>query len=209
MMTNEKIKEAKSLFYQKQYKKALDIFVKHDECFYESGLCALLLKDENTAFNFWNKNSNKCPACAFGLCVLECINLKQERIPTFFQTRAQLEIYINLFLENNYIDWAENLIGYCDMFYRSNPESYKFIARALFANGYFDMAIFFANKTLRLFYCDPEAFLILAQCEFLLGNLAQALDTVNRVNSMVSDYFPAKVFKMVILDEMNKKNNKK
>ena len=95
------------------------------------------------------------------------------------------------------------------MFYRSNPESYKFIARALFANGYFDMAIFFANKTLRLFYCDPEAFLILAQCEFLLGNLAQALDTVNRVNSMVSDYFPAKVFRMVILDEMNKKNNKK
>ena len=41
MMINEKVKEAKSLFYEKQYKKALDIYVKYDESFYESDLCAL------------------------------------------------------------------------------------------------------------------------------------------------------------------------
>lgn len=204
-MIKEKIQKAKKYFYQKEYKKAFDIFSNINDCYYESGLCALLLKDEKTALNYWEKNAKKCPGCAFGLCVLGFINLKPSKTPTFFQTRAQLEIFINLFLENELIDWAQNLIGYCDLLYRSNPESYKFIARALFSNGYFDTAIFFAKKTLKLHYFDPEAFLILAQCEFLLGNLGEALDVINKVNSMVSDYFPAKIFKMVIIEEMNKK----
>lgn len=206
-MISEKIKKAKKYFYQREYKKAFDIFSSFKDCYYESGLCALLLKDEKAAFEYWNKNHKKCPGCAFGLRVLEFINLKPSKIPTFFQTRAQLEIFLNLFLENELIDWAQNLIGYCDVLYRSNPESYKFIARALFSNGYFDMAIFFAKKTLKLHYCDPEAFLILGQCEFLLGNLGEALDVINKVDAMVDNYFPAKIFKMVIMEEINKKNN--
>ncbi len=204
---NTEIKKAKHFFYNKQYEKAFEIFSSINECFYEAGLCALMLKNEKTAYNYWAKNKKKCPACNFALSVLNYINLKPAQKPSFFQVRAQLEIFLNLFLENEFIDWAENLIANCDEFYASNPESYKFIARALFSNGYFDLALQFLKKTLRQYYCDPEAMIIYSQCQFLLGNLGEALDYVNRIDNMVDGYFPAKLFRLVITEEIKKKNN--
>ena len=94
----------------------------------------------------------------------------------------------------------------CDTLYQYNPESYKFIARALFANGYFTLSITFCKKSLNLFYSDPEAFLILSQCHFLLGDLGEALDYVNRVNNMVSNYFPAILFEKIVRQEIAKKH---
>ena len=99
------------------------------------------------AKKFWEKNKRNCPACSFGLCMLQLIHLKPNKLPTFFQTRAQLEIYLNLFIQNNLIEWAENIIACADFLFRSNPETYKFIARALYSNGYFDLAIIFCKKS--------------------------------------------------------------
>ncbi len=199
--------KAKEHFYNKEYNEALKLFIKDDNK-YAAGLCSLLLKKEKEAKNFWVQNKKHCPACQFGLIVLDLIKLKMNKQPSFFQTRAQLEIYLNLFLENNLIEWAENLISCCDFLYRSNPESYKFIARTLYSNGYFDLAITFCKKSLRLFYCDPEAFLILSQCYFLKGDLKEALDLINKVLNMVYDYYPAILFKKIIKNQIDKKYEK-
>ena len=115
----------------------------------------------------------------------------------------------NLLLENELIEWAQNLIASSDLLHQSNPESYKFIARALFANGYFELAIVFCKRSLKLFYCDPEAFLILSQCHYLLGDLGEALDCINRVNDIIDDYFPAIIFDKILRDEIKKKNESK
>lgn len=198
---------AKDYFYNKKYEEALKIFCKIED-FYGAGLCSLLLKDEILALNYWKKAN--CPASKWGIAILDLIHLKiPKKRPSFFQTRAQLEIYINLFLENDLIEWAQNIIAMCDYLYQSNPESYKFIARALYSNGYFDLAITFCKKTLKLFYCDPEAFLILSQCYYLIGNLGEALDCINRVNDIVDDYFPAIVFKQIIKEGIRKKQGLK
>ncbi len=193
---------AKQYFYKGEYEKALKIFAKKNK-YYEAGLCSLLLKDEKSAREFWQKKLNHCPACAWGLCILGFINLKSERNATFFQTRAFLEVYLNLFFENNLIEWAQNLVSCCDILYRANPEAYKFIARALYANGYFELAVTFCKKSLRLFYADPEALLILSQCQYLLKNRADALDSVNKVLNMVPNYFPAKIFRNILMEEIN------
>lgn len=199
-------KSAKEYFYEKNYKQALVIFGKENDL-YSAGLCALLLKKQEIAKKYWKKATSS-PASQWGLAVLDLINLKTPRQqPSFFQVRAQLEIYLNLLIENDLIEWAQNLISSHDILYKSNPESYKFIARALFSNGYLDLAITFCKKTLKLFYCDPEAFLILSQCYFLLGDLGEALDCVNRVNDMVEDYYPAILFQKIIKEEIEKKNN--
>ncbi len=199
---------AKQHFYKGEYKEALEIFSKKNK-YYEAGLCSLLLKDEKKAREYWQQNERRCPACAWGLCVLGYINLKAEKIATFFQTRAFLEVYLNLFLENELIEWSQNLVSSCDILYRSNPEAYKFIARALYANGYFELAITFCQKSLRLFYADPEALLILSQCQYLLKNRPEALDSVNRVLNMVPDYYPAKIFRSILMEEIENKNNEK
>lgn len=193
------------LFYKKSYKKALDIFSKQKE-YYPAGMCSLLLGHPLAAERFWKRSKSYCPASNFGLCVLRMIKLQTDRQPSFFQTRAQLEIYINLFIENNLIEWAENLISCADFLYRSNPESYKFIARALYANGYFELAINFCKKSLNIFYSDPEALLIMSQCYYLLKNNGEALDIILRVLDIVPDYFPAIIFEKVIREEIKNKN---
>ena len=202
MIKSEKI--AKEHFYKKEYSEALEIFTKDDNK-YAAGLCSLMLKNKDEAKRLWTINKKNCPASRFGLAVLNFIELKTDILPSFFETRAQLEIYLNLFLENEMLEWAENLISCCDFLYRSNPESYKFIARALYSNGYFDLAITFCKRSLKLFYCDPEAFLILSQCYYLKDNLGEALDYINKVLNMVYDYYPAIVFKKIILDKIKTK----
>lgn len=208
-MTPLQIKQAKEYFYKKEYEKALEIFELEHENYY-AGLCSLLLKDENRAYSFWKKDYKHSKACEWGLIILDLINLKQpKKTPSFFQTRAFLEVYLNLFIENGLIEWAQNFVSCCDCFYKINPESYKFIARALFSNGYFKLAITFCQKSIRIFYSDPEAFLILSQCHFLLGDLGEALDCINRINNMVDGYFPAIIFEKIIKEEIEKKRNKK
>jgi len=194
---------AKDYFYNKDYKTALKLFLK-DENYYGAGLCSLLLCNTKRAKIFWSINRN-CPASKWGLCVLNFIQLKREKIPTFFQTRAQLEVYLNLLIENNLIEWAQNLISCSDILFKANPESYKFIARALYANGYFKLAISFCKKSLKFFYSDPEAFLIMGQCQFLLNDIAEALDSTNRTLAIAPKYYPAKLFRSILIDEIEKK----
>lgn len=198
-------KSAKYYFYNKEYKLALDLFIKEQNC-YAAGLCSLLMCDTNKALKYWSINKS-CPASKWGLCVLDFIQLKKNKIPSFFQTRAQLEIYLNLFIENNLIEWAQNLVSCCDILFQANPESYKFIARALFANGYFKLAINFCKRSLRYFYSDPEAFLIMAQCQFLISDLAEALDSINRTLAIVPTYYPAKLFRKILVEEIEKKRS--
>ena len=205
---NQQISIAKDYFYKKDYKQAFKIFSAEKD-YYSAGLCAFLLKKPESARKYWIKNLS-CPACNWGLCVLDFVQLKTPRKKaSFFQTRAFLEVYINLLLDNELIEWAQNLIASCDLLYQANPESYKFVARALFANGYFELAIVFCKRTLKLFYSDPEAFLILSQCYYLMGDLGEALDCVNRVNDIIDDYFPAIIFDKILRDEIKKKNKAK
>lgn len=202
-------KTAKDYFYEKKYFSALKIF-KQENDYYSAGLCALLLKKQIAAKIYWKISSRTNPAARWGLGVLDLIHLnKPTLMPSFFQTRAQLELYLNLFLENELIEWAQNLISMCDELYKSNPETYKFIARALFSNGYFDLAITFCKKSLNLFYCDPEALLILSQCYYLIGNLGEALDCVNRIIAMVDGYYPAIMFRKILKEKIEEKNTAK
>lgn len=195
-------KEAQDCFYNKNYIDALDFFKENNDL-YSAGLCCLLLKRFDEAETFWKMSKNYSPASNFGLCILKLINLEPASIPSFFQVRAFLEVYINLFLENNYLEWCENIISSSEILYQGNPETYKFIARALFANGYFDLAIKFCKKSLDLFYSDPEALLILAQCYFLLNDKEMAKFENDKILRMVKDYYPAILFNDILLSEQN------
>lgn len=191
------IKEAKKLFYEKNYTDSFKIF-EQEEDYYSCGLCCLLLKNEKDAKKYWEKSEKYSLASDWGLKVLEMINLKTPFLPSFFQTRAFLEVYISIFIENKLIEYAQNLINFCDFLYETNPEAYKFIARALFANSYFDLAIEFCHKTLDNFYYDPEAMLILAQSYYLIGKKEEAKNYNNQILSMVNDYYPAILFKDIL-----------
>ena len=195
------ISDGKTLFYNKEYDKALEIFKANNEHYF-TGLCYLLLKDTKNAAHYWSLNRKNCPACQFGLNVINFINIKSDNIPSFFQTRAFLEVYINLFIENNLISYCENLISCCETLFKANPESYKFIARALFANGYFDLAITFCKKSLDIFYADPEALLIASQCYYLINKKEIAKLYLDKLKNIEATYYPAILFDEILSKEV-------
>ena len=194
--------KAKELFYQGDYTKALELFSAENSN-YEAGLCALLLNDEENAKIFWTKDKDPDIATKWGIIILNIIHLKIKERPTFFQVRAFLEVYLNLFIQNKQLSWAENLISACDIFARSNPESYKFIARALFANGYLELSHKFLNESKKLFYCDPESHFIDSQAYFLEGKFEKALESINETLKSASEYYPAIEFKKIIEQKIN------
>ena len=194
--------KAKELFYQGDYTKALELFSAENSN-YEAGLCALLLNDEENAKIFWTKDKDPDIATKWGLIILNIIHLKIKEHPTFFQVRAFLEVYLNLFIQNKQLSWAENLISACDIFARSNPESYKFIARALFANGYLELSHKFLNESKKLFYCDPESHFIDSQAYFLEKKYDKALKSINETLESARGYYPAVEFKKIIEKKIN------
>lgn len=194
--------KAKELFYNGDYNKALELFSKAN-LNYEAGLCALLLGDENNAKIFWTKDKEQDIATKWGLIILNVIHLKIKERPTFFQVRAFLEVYLNLFIQTKHLNWAENVISACDIFARANPETYKFIARALFANGYMELSHKFLNESKKLFYCDPEAHFIDSQAYFIEGKYKESLNSINETLKSAGDYYPAIEFKKIIEQKIN------
>ncbi len=193
---------AKDFFYKGDYKRALELFKEFD-LNYQCGLCALLCGDKKLAKDFWKKEKDPDIATRWGLIVLNIIDLKIKERPTFFQVRAFLEVYINLFIQSDHLNWAENLISACDILIRSNPETYKFIARALFANGYLNLVHKFLSESKKLFYGDPEAHFIEAQSYYLEQDYKKALNSINETLKSVKDYYPAIQFKKIIEQKIN------
>lgn len=181
---------AKRFFYSKCYKDAYSLF-EAAEMPYEMGLCKLLTKKPKDAKKIWEKVKNPCSAISWGLTALELINLKNTRTPKYFQIRAFLEVYLSLFLENNLINYAENLISAYEIFSRQNYESCKFIARALFANGYINPTLDFIEKSKQICYPDPEALLIEAQCYFKKDFYDKAQNSIDELLKIVPEYIPA------------------
>lgn len=194
-------KIAKELFYKGDYKGALELF-KSDDCRYEAGLCTLLLGDEKEAECFWKKDKNPDIATSWGLIVLDLIKLKIKQRPSFFQVRAFLEVYLNLFIVNNHLRWAENIISASDIIVKSNPETYKFIARVLFANGYFNLVEKFIEESKNIFYFDPEAHFIQAQAYYLEKDYKKAYDSIIDTLTAAGEYYPALEFKKLIEEKL-------
>lgn len=193
--------KAKEFFYNGDYKEALKLF-NDTKSYYEAGLCALLLSDEKLARSMWEKDKEPCIATKWGLIVLDLIHLKIKERPTFFQVRAFLEVYLNLFIINSHLKWAENIISACDILCRSNPEVYKFIARVLFANGYFELTHHFIEESKKIFYLDPEAHFIDSQTYFLEGNYKMAYEAIIDTLTSAGEYYPALEFKKTIEEKL-------
>lgn len=185
-----KIIYAKECFELKDYKTAFEIFdfLGLD---YEKGLCALILGDDKLAKSIWQKTKNPCIGTSWGLCLVDLINLKYSKLPSYFQIRAFLEVYLNLLIENKHITWAENLISAWDILERVNYETCKFIARALYFHQYYDLTIDFVEKSKHVCSHDPEALFIEAQAYEKIGKPKYSIKSLEDLLEIVPDYLPA------------------
>lgn len=168
-----------------------ELFFKKNSCFVELAYCKMLSGDLTAAKDIFSRNKQKDLRADWGEKLIQFIEGYVVNIPTYFQIRNFLEIDLNFLIKAGRADYVESIINGADIFYSSNPESYKFIARVMYNNDFIDLAIYYLDKAVENFYYDPEMHLIFANCYLKKGNKQKAKQSINNCLAILPEYVPA------------------
>ncbi len=130
--------------------------------FTEAGYCCIVLDDLNKAEKLFTLAKDYDSRAAWGLFLLQLIKDNIKSFPTYFQIRNFLELDLSIFILYCKGDYIEKIIRYADFMAFYNPECYKFIGRAFWANNYMPAAMLFLRRAKDKFYQDPELHYLLA-----------------------------------------------
>lgn len=187
----------KIYFEQGDLDKAIKFFEK-SKAYFEVAKCKFLKKDLFGAKLFLNKIQEKTIASEWLSFLIDVIENKVKKYPTFFQVRNFLEVDLSLLFETNNIEYAEKIIN-CSYFVEANAEANKFFARVLYNYEYIGLSQIFLDKSLDIFYKDPETHFIKAQCFLKENNIEDAKKHLNYCLEYADNYFPARK----LLKELN------
>lgn len=122
-----------------------------------------------------------------------------EVFPTYFQIRNFLEIDINLLIKAKQSDYVSYVLGGADLFYSVNCESYKYFARVMMNNGFFDISKNYMDKARDKTYNDPELHFMYCQYFIHLKDIDNALVAINACLEILPEYYPAIKIKEALL----------
>lgn len=186
----------------KSYQEAIDKFLSGDfsgEDFFkqndfalEYGYCRLLSGDAEGAKSSFLKTAKQDFRADWARKLIQFIQGYVSNVPSYFQIRNFLEIDLNLLIKAGQAQFVENIINGADLFYSINPESYKFIARAMYNNDFPEVALYYLHKAKDKFYYDPEMHFMLANCYVKQGDILRAKESARNCLNILPAYFPAK-----------------
>lgn len=182
-------RSAVEFFKNKDYSNAYSLYERLG-LMYECGYCKLMSANLFEAEKIWQKCNIDSPAVKWGLALIKLIDMDIPTGLTFFQVRNFLERDLSLLLENNHFQYAQNVISAADILYEYNPETYKFIGRALMNEGYMEQAIIYLNKAKNACYSDPEIHYLLAQYYALMQDKNTAISILKNSSRLHPEYFP-------------------
>jgi len=122
-----------------------------------------------------------------------------QMMPSYFQIRNFLEIDVNLLIMAKQTESVSYVLGGADLFYSINCESYKYLARVLMNNSFFDIAKTYLDNARMKTYNDPE--LHFMYCQYFIHNkdFKNALVAINACLQILPEYYPAKRIKEALL----------
>lgn len=173
--------------------KGCKTFFEKNEYFVEAGYCHIVLDKLSSAVKCFEKVSNEDIRAHWGLTLIQMLRGKLTTSPTYFEIRNFLEIDLNILILYCKGDYVEKIIRYADYMAYYNPECYKFIGRAFWANNLMPAAMFFLRRAKDKFYNDPELHYLLAYIYYYSDEdyekCEKALDTCLKI---LPEYSPAK-----------------
>lgn len=122
-----------------------------------------------------------------------------EILPTYFQIRNFLEIDINLLLLAKQTDSISYILGGADILYSVNCETYKYIARVMMNNGFYDIAKNYLKEGRSNTYNDPELHFMYCQYYIKNGEFDKALQSIQECLKILPEYYPAIKIKEALL----------
>lgn len=173
--------------------KGCRVFFEENKFYVEAGYCYIVLDKLEKAQEMFNLAKDYDVRAKWGLLLIQMIKDDIRSFPTYFQVRNFLELDLNiliLYCKGNYV---EKIIRYADFMAYYNPECYKFIGRAFWANNLIPAALFFLRKAKDKFYQDPELHYLLAYIFYYNEkNIEQCKKSLNTCLEILPEYAPAK-----------------
>ena len=182
-------------------------FALDDECqsfFEENGYylelayCKLIHNKPEIAEELFRLIYDENPRAQWGLNIARILQNKPSLYPTYMGIRNFLEIDLNFLINYHKGDYTEEILKYADMFYSVNPETYKYIGRVFWNNGFKSYGKFYLEHAKNHFYQDPELHVLLAQIYRTEGRVRKALNAIENCLEIIPEYFPAKQLKMIL-----------
>lgn len=120
-------------------------------------------------------------------------------LPTYFQIRNFLEIDINLLIMAKQTDSISYILGGADILYSVNCETYKYIARVMMNNGFFEIAENYLSSARSNTYNDPELHFMYCQYYIHCQEFDKALQSIENCLKILPEYYPAIKIKEALL----------
>ena len=157
----------------------------------------LVIKDDldNALFIFKNLDSSRAK---WGIFLINILKGFFTNYPTYFQIRNFFEIDLDYFIKNNKVEYVQMMLGASQNLIIINQEIYKYVARVMFENNYYNTCKEYLDKSKEVFFNDPELHFIYTKYYMKMNSLEKALNHINECLKIVPDYYPALVLKSEI-----------
>lgn len=159
----------------------------------EHAYLAILNDDLETADIIFKNLSS--PRSLWGTILISILKGYVQTFPTYFLIRNFLEIDLDFLIKNNKLDYIQHLLGAIDLLVSINKESYKFVARVMYANKLYSTALKYMEKSKEVFYNDPELHFMFAKYFLKIKDYDSAIHYINECLKILPDYYPAIVLK--------------
>jgi len=143
------------------------------------------------------------PRAKWGKALTDIISGYIENYPSYFEIRNFLEIDLEFLIKNEKIDYVEMVLGSLDLLADINQEVYKYAARVMFENKFYKSAEKYLQKSVDVFYNDPEIHFMYARFYLNTGNFKKADFHLTKCSEILPDYFPAKILKKEIAKHLD------
>lgn len=173
--------------------KGCKTYFENNNYYVEAGYCCIVLDELDKAKELFQKVQEVDTRAKWGLILLQMIKGDILTFPTYFQIRNFLELDLSILILYCKGEYVEKIIRYADFMAYYNPECYKFIGRAFWANNLMSAAIFFLRRAKDKFYQDPELHYLLAYIFYNNDrNIDLAKKALGACLGILPEYAPAK-----------------
>lgn len=173
--------------------KGCKTYFENNNYYVEAGYCCIVLDELDKAKELFQKVQVVDTRAKWGLILLQMIKGDILTFPTYFQIRNFLELDLSILILYCKGEYVEKIIRYADFMAYYNPECYKFIGRAFWANNLMSAAMFFLRRAKDKFYQDPELHYLLAYIFYNNDrNIDLAKKALGACLGILPEYAPAK-----------------
>lgn len=167
-------------------------YFENNNYYVEAAYCCIVLGDFNKAEKLFSLAKDYDNRAAWGLFLLQLLRGDIKSSPTYFQIRNFLELDLSILILYCKGDYVEKIIRYADFMAYYNPECYKFIGRAFWANSLLSAALFFLRRAKDKFYHDPELHYLLAYIFYGEKDFVKCRKSLDTCLEILPEYAPAK-----------------